>query len=533
MQIDALSGREIGDGGAMDWVIAFSRPELCGYSGSGMIINPDTYEEGSIPVELTYNDNDRGNSRTASNQLVSMSGGVHGVTINEGDMDSMMWREVPVQHRYNTGYGYTWAVIVEEEIDNLCCADSDCEGYWACTAACEPLNARQWVSITAQSGSGEMCPIEAPADCANGQGDCITVDCEGNWVCTEACEAAADRSWTQTVLQEGVGAACPAEAPADCANREGSCVVYCANNVRPENDFDCSTALQVHVQGAAAIEQVNGTRAGDQSLGNRARCCQDVTGMCQNTPVEGSWESAESADFDCSLADAFPVEASVGLITDVAGGAFACCLCPPNTYWVGQLCSPCPEGFRSNGGSVTECSPIFAEPVVEQISWQIIEGQMTRTYALSARLRTGAAQNLYGIIGLDRQVTAEGAPAVSFLPNAYQHPNGTTVGGSSPLPFQPTISSAPYDSFLTIGAVDDSGSLDSYGIDGTVWSAINEMSITDGVIFVEDPDTGPTAEQDVLLAQVTLDAQQPLEAVLNVIGRSTSGRAINAGTNLV
>jgi hypothetical protein len=55
-------------------------------------------------------------------------------------------------------------------------------------------------------------------------------DCTGDWSCTTACEAAADRVWVETIPQLGTGAACPTEPPADtadCAPGEDQCLPGC------------------------------------------------------------------------------------------------------------------------------------------------------------------------------------------------------------------------------------------------------------------------------------------------------------------
>jgi hypothetical protein len=56
------------------------------------------------------------------------------------------------------------------------------------------------------------------------------IDCAGEWTCTAACEAGADRVWLETAGQAGTGAACPIEPPADaedCAPGEDQCLPGC------------------------------------------------------------------------------------------------------------------------------------------------------------------------------------------------------------------------------------------------------------------------------------------------------------------
>jgi hypothetical protein len=116
--------------------------------------------------------------------------------------------------------------IVTVTVSEAAVANTDCSGSWsACTTACEAAADRTWSETTAQSGTGAACL--ATTDCADGEGDCVAVantDCSGSWsACTTACEAAADRTWSETTAQSGTGAACPAVIA--CGNGDGSCVV--------------------------------------------------------------------------------------------------------------------------------------------------------------------------------------------------------------------------------------------------------------------------------------------------------------------
>eukprot|EP01043_Picozoa_sp_COSAG02_P052454 COSAG02_NODE_5654_length_4149_cov_2.412099_2_plen_326_part_00 len=55
--------------------------------------------------------------------------------------------------------------------EGSCPLDINCSGFWsACTSSCEVANDRTWTENTAQSGSGEACPIAS--DCGPGEGSC-------------------------------------------------------------------------------------------------------------------------------------------------------------------------------------------------------------------------------------------------------------------------------------------------------------------------------------------------------------------------
>jgi len=77
--------------------------------------------------------------------------------------------------------------------DLECCTvipDVDCAGSWsACTDACEAAGVRSWTETAAQSGTGTACPTASPA-CQPGDDACpLNTDCTGSWsACTDACE---------------------------------------------------------------------------------------------------------------------------------------------------------------------------------------------------------------------------------------------------------------------------------------------------------------------------------------------------------
>eukprot|EP00494_Astrolonche_serrata_P028902 UN29169 len=108
--------------------------------------------------------------------------------------------------------------------------DQDCEGTFStCTAACETAAQRVFTETQAQQGNGLACPTAT--DCQEGQGECVAIvhqDCEGTWsTCTEACETAGQRTFTETQAQSGNGAACPTTT--SCQEGEDECVTIVIN----------------------------------------------------------------------------------------------------------------------------------------------------------------------------------------------------------------------------------------------------------------------------------------------------------------
>ena len=188
---------------------------------------------------------------------------------------------------------------------------TDCAGSFSeCTETCEAAADRTWTETAAQDGYGAACPT---ADCANGEGACVSVDCAGSFSdCTDVCEAAADRTWTETAAQDGIGATCPTVT--DCANDDGSCVAGCTNptaqNYVPGVDIDdgsciCDPTAAFRGPGAytagsntAACPACNGDMDGDMVVGTRdlllllsdfdltdCRLISDANGDCVvNTP---------------------------------------------------------------------------------------------------------------------------------------------------------------------------------------------------------------------------------------------------------
>ena len=104
-------------------------------------------------------------------------------------------------------------------------ADVDCLGSWStCTEACERADQRIWTETASQSGRGRACP---PArNCLPGDDACPrNIDCAGSWsTCGADC---ADKTYTVTIRQSGEGVECEAEdgATETCSAGEGDCPV--------------------------------------------------------------------------------------------------------------------------------------------------------------------------------------------------------------------------------------------------------------------------------------------------------------------
>lgn len=190
-------------------------------------------------------------------------------------------------------------------------SDADCAGTWSCSATCEAAADRTFTETTAQAGTGAACPTAVDADCTDGEGDCVIADCAGTWnACTAACEASADRpDFTEVTAQAGLGAACPTAAP-DCADGDGECVITdCAGSFSA-----CTSACE-----AAADRTWTETAA---AAGTGAACpaatdCANGDDECVIADCAGTWSACTTA---CEAA----ADRTWTETTAAAGGGAAC-----------------------------------------------------------------------------------------------------------------------------------------------------------------------------------------------------------------
>merc|ERR1711871_1543145 len=139
------------------------------------------------------------------------------------------------------------------------------------------------------------------------------------------------------------------------------------------------------------------------------------------------------------------------------------------------------------------------------------------TYQLAVTL-TGDAANVYTIYG-----TADSPMSV---PPAFQEapPFGANTGGTNPA-FWAVMANAEFDSWLTVGITqgDSAGSLSSIGLNFDAWTESNGLATSDGAVFWMNPDDGPAAGTDAVLAQITVPEGSSGTASMGMQGRSSSG----------
>ena len=127
-------------------------------------------------------------------------------------------------------------------------------------------------------------------------------------------------------------------------------------------------------------------------------------------------------------------------------------------------------------------------------------------------------QNLYAIYG-----DVDGEPL--HLPPAYQSSfnYGSNLGGINPFIIN-TYPDTKYDSWLTIGLSngDINNDLSSIGLNFEDWSEEKGLDVTNGAIFLMDPEEKIVYDDEYLLAQITVRENSNPIVVLNVQGKTSN-----------
>ena len=110
-----------------------------------------------------------------------------------------------------------------------------------------------------------------------------------------------------------------------------------------------------------------------------------------------------------------------------------------------------------------------------------------------------------------------------IIPKAYQLPNnqGTNVGGINPI-IKQYIPDTNYDSWLTISLTDGDpmGQVDAIGIDFSNWNINNDLVVTDGAIFLDDPLQKISNSKKYIIAHLTLSDYEDHQMIINVNGKT-------------
>ena len=127
-------------------------------------------------------------------------------------------------------------------------------------------------------------------------------------------------------------------------------------------------------------------------------------------------------------------------------------------------------------------------------------------------------QNLYALYG-----DIDDEPL--HLPPSYQSSlnYGSNLGGVNPF-IKNTYPDTKYDSWLTIGLSDGDNNnyLSSIGIDFEDWSEEKSMDVTNGAVFLMDPEEKIVDDDEYLLAQITVREKSNPTVFLNVQGKTST-----------
>ena len=126
-------------------------------------------------------------------------------------------------------------------------------------------------------------------------------------------------------------------------------------------------------------------------------------------------------------------------------------------------------------------------------------------------------QNLYALYG-----DIYGEPL--HLPPAYQSSfnYGSNLGGVNSF-IMNTYPDTKYDSWLTIGLSDgdNNNDLSSIGVNFEDWNEQNSLDITNGAVFLMNPEERIVSGNEYLLAQITVRENSNPTVILNVQGKTT------------
>jgi hypothetical protein len=143
------------------------------------------------------------------------------------------------------------------------------------------------------------------------------------------------------------------------------------------------------------------------------------------------------------------------------------------------------------------------------------------TYQLSLVINDNTIQNIYALFGDDQPIEHP-----MSIPSAYQVNNiyGNNLGGvsNSIVAVNPN---SRYDSWLTIGITDGDlqNHIDTIGIDYNLWDENTPLRITNGAIFLMDPNEINYNSNEVIIGQLTISNTKDEDVIINVQGKLKDG----------
>ena len=110
-----------------------------------------------------------------------------------------------------------------------------------------------------------------------------------------------------------------------------------------------------------------------------------------------------------------------------------------------------------------------------------------------------------------------------IIPRAFQlrDHQGANVGGINPL-LRQYIPDTKYDSWLTIEVTDGNpqGQVDAIGIDFNSWDTTNDLIVTDGAIFLDDPLEKLSNTKKYVIGHLTLSDREDHQMIVNGNGKT-------------
>jgi len=221
-----------------------------------------------------------------------------------------------------------------------------------------------------------------------------------------------------------------------------------------------------------------------------------------------------------------------------------------NDIRCGMFCS---EGFQKDGNGCDicictdidspqdntcdleeqECPYEYVCPKITEIT-HCSEGGINghTTYQLSLLLKDGTyAKNIYALFG-DSENQVDGI--TMHIPPAYQELESNIFNSNFGGVQSGLININPksmYDSWVTIGLTDGDPDhkISSIGIDFDSWNNDNSLEVTNGAIFLMDPEEKIIDGEEYIIMQLTLPNPVDEHVVVNVQGKTKNMRQGNNG----
>ena len=171
-----------------------------------------------------------------------------------------------------------------------------------------------------------------------------------------------------------------------------------------------------------------------------------------------------------------------------------------------------------------KCNSIYTCPVIHEVtqcSYGGLEG--FTTYRLSLQINDHLnIKNIYAIFGNSEDVINGNS---LFVPPAYQGDNifNSNIGGIQSELIDINYL-ALYDSWLTIGITDGNidNKLSSIGVDFNSWTETSPLNVTNGAIFLLNPNEVVPYTNEYIIGQLTIPTGSIEKVYINVQGQTFS-----------